>query len=116
MSKLTDDMNAILESLDMNRSIVFSKDDSTDRHKAKDKLRAYKLIEKYGKQSWQLTIEGYRAIELGGFDEWLKEKASENSKSWKKPIITFIIKFWWTVIIPLVVGLILLGIEYEWFK
>ena len=97
-------MNAILNYIDKNRWIAFSKDDTPERFKAKDKLRALGLIERHGKLSWQLTEEGYKAVELGGFHEWLKQK--ENNHPNQK-VKTFLVKFWWTFVIPLIVGLII---------
>ena len=84
MNDLTNKMNWILTEIDKNRWIAFSKDDSTEIFKAKDKLRAFGLIERHGKLSWQLTGEGYKAVELGGFDQWAdhnKIKESVESRS-----------------------------------
>lgn len=104
MDQLTKDMNAILNHIDKNRWIAFSKDDTPDRFKAKDKLRALNLIERRGKLSWQLTEVGYKAIELGGFHNWIKEK--EGNKQNQK-LKAFLVKFWWTFVIPLIVALII---------
>jgi signal peptidase I len=104
MEQLTKDMNAILEYIDKNRWIAFSKDDSSDRFKAKDKLRAYNLIERHGELSWQLTEEGYKAVELGGFHKWSKNK---HKGAGNKKVKTFFVKFWWTFIIPLLVALVI---------
>ena len=30
-------------------------------------------------------------------------------------IVTFILKFWWAVLLPLIIGVTLLAIEYNWF-
>lgn len=83
MDELTTNMNDILSHLDNERWISFSKDDSRERFKARDKLRAFGLIEQYSQYSWRLTGEGYKAIELGGFDAWYsnhkKDLALENS-------------------------------------
>ena len=111
MDKLSNDINAILEYIDKNRWIAFSKDDSPERFKAKDKLRAYGLIERHGKQSWQLTKEGYQAVELGGFHQWFKNQNKGNKR--KQRVKTFFSKFWWTIVAPIIVGLILLSIS-EW--
>jgi hypothetical protein len=71
ITKLMDDM---LTHLDKERWISFTKDDSPETFKARDKLRAFGLIEKYNEYSWRLTGEGYRALELGGFESILKTK------------------------------------------
>lgn len=39
-----------------------------------------------------------------------KEKSKKNS------FLQFLIKWWWTFVVPIVVGLIILAIEYFWFK
>lgn len=79
-------MNSILHYIDENRWIAFSKTDSADLYKAKDKLRAYGLIERHSKLSWQLTKEGYKAVELGGFDQWIQ---NQNKKTLKKELPLF---------------------------
>jgi len=66
--------------LDNNRWISFSKSDSTERFKARDKLRAFGLIEQYSLYSWRLTGEGYKAIELGGFEEWYSNQKKEQKQ------------------------------------
>lgn len=104
MTQLDKDINEILKYLDENRWISFTKDDSARRFKAKDKLRAYGLIERHSKLSWQLTREGYHAIELGGFHKWMKTQKKESNLSSKTRSI--LSKFWWTLIIPLVVWFI----------
>lgn len=70
MDSLTEKMDYILTTIDQNRWISFSKDDSPETFKAKDKLRAFGLIERHGQYSWHLTEEGYKAVELGGFKQW----------------------------------------------
>lgn len=97
MDKLSQKMDFILKTIDKNRWISFSKDDTPDTFKAKDKLRAFGLIERHGKLSWQLTDEGYKAIELGGFAKWQKYSKSENR------FVSFILKFWWAAGIPVIV-------------
>ncbi|WOI23482.1 hypothetical protein [Nonlabens ulvanivorans] len=81
MSELTKDMNELLRDIDKNRWISLSKDSPKKIFKAKDKLRAFGLIERQGKYSWRLTQSGYEAVELGGFDEWLAQnKTDKNQK------------------------------------
>ena len=106
---ITIEMENILKNIDQNRWISFSKSDTDETFKAKDKLRAFGLIERHGKLSWQLTEEGYKAIELGGFFKWKKQRRPKNK------VITFVSKFWWAVIIPVIVAFCALAIEYKWF-
>lgn len=78
MDNLTEKMDYILTTIDQNRWISFSKDDSPETFKAKDKLRAFGLIERHGKYSWQLTEEGYKAVEMGGFKPWHDNRKTTN--------------------------------------
>lgn len=103
MDELNQEIERILNHLDKERWIAFTKDDSPTTFKAKDKLRAYELIERHGKLSWQLTKEGYKAIELGGYRKWLK--AQDRNEFFQK-ITNFLSKFLWYFVIPIIVGLI----------
>lgn len=76
-------MDAILNHLGSKRWISFSKDDPDETFDAREKLRAYGLIEKYNEHSWRLTGEGYKALELGGFDKWCENQKGEVSKKRK---------------------------------
>ncbi|MCK0144319.1 hypothetical protein MWU78_01495 [Arenibacter sp. F26102] len=104
MTQLNKDINEILEYIDKNRWIAFSKNDSPRRFKAKDKLRAFSLIERHGSKSWQLTKEGYNAVELGGFEKWLKKQ--NKGSNWQSQIKYFFVSSWNLVIIPIFVGII----------
>jgi hypothetical protein len=104
MDELNQEIERILKHLDNERWISFSKDESPTIFKAKDKLRAYGLIERHGKLSWQLTKEGYKAVELGGYSKWLKTQQQDNFSQKTKH---FFSKFWWYFIIPIIVGLII---------
>lgn len=81
MSELTRDMNQLLFEIDKKRWISLSKDSAKELFKAKDKLRAFGLIERQGKFSWKLTRNGYEAVELGGFDEWLAQNQSDKNQA-----------------------------------
>lgn len=104
MDELNQEIERILIHLDNERWIAFSKNDSSTTFKAKDKLRAYGLIERHGKLSWQLTKEGYKAVELGGYGKWLKTQQQDNISQKTK---TFFSKFWWYFVIPIIVGVII---------
>lgn len=104
MDELNQEIERILNHLDKERWIAFSKDDSPTTFKAKDKLRAYGLIERHGKLSWQLTKEGYKAIELGGYSKWVKTQDRDNLWQKTKNLLG---KFWWYFVIPIIVGLII---------
>lgn len=80
-------MDGILDHLDKERWISFSKDDSAETFKARDKLRAYGLIEEYKRYSWRLTKDGYKAIELGGFEKWYENENKGRHSEFTQPQI-----------------------------
>jgi hypothetical protein len=104
MEELNQEIERILKHLDRERWIAFSKDDSSTTFKAKDKLRAYGLIERHGKLSWQLTKEGYNALELGGYNNWLK--AQQQNGFWQNTK-NFFNNFLRYLVIPIIVGVII---------
>ena len=75
---MTDIINDILKQIEHDHFISLTKDDSSERHKSLDKMRAYGLIEIHGKNSWHLTEAGYKAISLGGFDQWFTDNKSKD--------------------------------------
>lgn len=83
MTKLIKRMNWMLLEIHKNRWISLSKDDSEISFDAKAKLAAYGLIERQGKLSWKLTKEGYEAVELGGYEEWLSANTAVKSNDSK---------------------------------
>ncbi|MBT2161456.1 hypothetical protein [Zobellia barbeyronii] len=80
MSELTKNMNQMLFEIDKKRWVSLSKDSAKDLFKAKDKLRAFGLIERQGKYSWKLTRSGYEAVEFGGFEEWLSQNQTDQNQ------------------------------------
>ena len=87
MKELNSEMNFLLNEIDKNRWISLSKDSEDLTFKAKDKLRAFGLIERHGKLSWQLTEEGYKAIELGGFEQWKNSREMQNIDIYKAVLL-----------------------------
>lgn len=87
MKELTNEMNLLLNEIDKNRWISLSKDSEDLSFKAKDKLRAFGLIERHGKLSWQLTEEGYKAIELGGFEQWKNSREMQDIDIYKAVLL-----------------------------
>jgi hypothetical protein len=81
MSELTKNMDLILFEIDEKRWLSLSKDSPKELFKAKDKLRAFKLIERQNKYSWKLTRIGYEAVELGGFEQWFARNQTDNNKA-----------------------------------
>lgn len=61
----------ILNEIAENNFITFTKDDSKERYDALYKLEAFNLVSKHSKYSYKLTQEGFKAIALGGFDNWM---------------------------------------------
>ena len=87
MKELSNEMNRLLNEIDKKRWISLSKDSEDLTFKAKDKLRAFGLIERHGNLSWQLTEEGYKAIELGGFEHWKNSRDFQNIDIYKAVLI-----------------------------
>lgn len=62
----------ILQQIDRQRVVAFTKDDNPERLKALDRLRAFGLVYEQSKYQWRLTDKGYKAVSIG-FDNWLAE-------------------------------------------
>ena len=60
----------ILKQIDRERVVAFTKDDSADRFKTLDKLRAFGLVYEQPKYQWRLTDKGYKAVSIG-FDNFM---------------------------------------------
>ena len=67
----------ILQQIDQEHVVAFTKKDTEDRMKALDRLFAFGLIHEQPKHQWRLTEKGYKAVELG-FDKCVED--NENSK------------------------------------
>lgn len=68
----------ILQQIDQESVVAFTKKDTEDRMKALNHLKAHELIYERPKHQWRLKEKGYKAVEFG-FDKWLEDY--ENSKS-----------------------------------
>ena len=128
--------------------VSFTKDDSKDRYKALDRLRAYGLVEPRGRYSWQLTKDGYNAV-YKGFENFISGEVipestvhvenlsiiqvnkkglnQSNIENFTSKQITsepqsirsktnIYSKYWWYVIIPILVIIIGLIVEYHLFR
>ncbi|MEB2786891.1 hypothetical protein [Algoriphagus persicinus] len=67
----------ILQQIDQEHVVAFTKKDTEDRMKALDRLFAFGLVYEQPKHQWRLKEKGYKAVALG-FDKWVKD--NENSK------------------------------------
>lgn len=142
----------IMQQINTNRVVAFSKSDSPDRLKALDRLRAFGLVYEKPKHQWRLTDKGYNAVS-SGFDKWLADNnepaahfTAENIsiitgnrnkvnqsrfdssrdisiKQTTNPITyenkqnaisSWLQKFWWQLLIPLIIGLLVLYIDKNW--
>lgn len=112
MEKNNPEIDTILDYLSDNRWIPFTQDTSKELFNAKDKLFALGLLEPHNEYSWKLTKEGHRAIELGGFDKWMK---TQQPKSFFNRLLSLIVKFIWEILVGVLIILIGLAIEYKWF-
>lgn len=67
--------NKILQEIENNRVISFTKCDSSERYKALDRLHAFGLVYQQPKNRWHLTEKGYKAVSTG-FEKWLSDNES----------------------------------------
>lgn len=82
-------------------------------------LKAYELIEKRNNHCWQLSQNGFLAIELGGYKKYLEKNnksTNENNRfrnleNKKNKFFGFIEKLWWKILIPLLIGIILIYLK-----
>lgn len=125
----------LLRYIEKSGSFPINKDTSEEEMMSLNKLRAYGLVQRRNKFSWELSTDGYLAIEKGGFENFKKhtEKSSatnhiENysvvngdknivhqtsktkSDEFKKKDGLWS-KFWWLIIIPLLIGIVLILLE-----
>jgi len=61
----------ILKEIAKNNFLSFTKDDSRERYDALYKLEAFGLVTKHSKCSYKLTKDGFKAIDIGGFYNWV---------------------------------------------
>ncbi len=115
-------------------SFPVNKNTSEEEIKSLNKLKAYELVQKKNKYSWELSSKGHLAIENGGYLNYvgqIKKSKTENLNNHSvidgnnntvyqsnhleknneiKPK-GFWSKIWWSIIVPIVIGILLLLIE-----
>lgn len=125
----------LLKYIEKSGSFPFTKDTPEEERISLNKLKAYGLVQKRNKYSWELSTDGYLAIEKGGFENFKKhtEKSNttnhienysvvngdknivnqtKNSKSNEGRIKEgFWSKFWWLIIIPILIGTVLILLD-----
>jgi len=113
-------------------SFAVTKDTPKEDRKSLNKLKAYDLVQKRNKHSWELSSNGYLAIEKGGLKNYLDSvneikatnhienysvingdknvvnQRKKSSKEEKQKKEGFWSKFWWLIIIPLLIGILLI--------
>jgi hypothetical protein len=102
----------ILSEINERGFVSFTKDNSEESVKAKNRLLGYELIQKKGDYSYNFTPQGLEAFELGGFNTWLTQKQNtENQDSEIRELTIkqlkgniFQLKYWWLLL--LISGLI----------
>jgi hypothetical protein len=60
----------ILQQINRDRVVAFTKDDSEESFKALDRLSAFGLVYEQPKYQWRLTDKGYKAVSMG-FDNFM---------------------------------------------
>lgn len=97
----------ILKQIYSEHVVPFTRDDSEERIRSRERLYVYGLIYEHPRHQWRLTEKGYEAVDIG-FDKWLRKKE-------QKGLISLLKKIWLYFLIPIIIGLILLVIEQAWF-
>jgi hypothetical protein len=109
-----------LNDLKVKRFMAFGKEANFDLIR---KLEAEGLIEKKNTNDYQLTKDGYKAADMG-YSEYHLSLDLETKKTTTAPtkypikkahIISIIVKWWWTFIIPLIIVIIGLYIQKLYF-
>ena len=96
-------------------------------HRAIPRAKTLEVIQKKGAYSYEMTLKGLKALELGGISQYLKEiKSKDNTDELIKRLTIkelkgsiFQLKFWWVLlIISGVIGFITGNFELilKWFK
>lgn len=93
--QLTKENNDVLVEFENKTFVTLTKLDTQIRHNAINKMQAYGLIEEKSRGTYMLTVKGYKAIKIGGFEKWEKSQntsfASIIAKGLTKEIIGLIV-------------------------
>ena len=130
----------LLKNIEEFGSFAITKDTPEEDRKSLNKLKAYDLVQKRNKYSWELTSKGYLAIEKGGFKNYTEnieqtnttsyienysiingdnnvvDQTKNSTKSGKTKKEGFWSKFWWLIVIPLIIGILLIIFEKNAFN
>ncbi len=77
---ISEQINQILHDAEEGYAAHPTRGSSNEYEKAFAKVLRYGLVKPISKDSYELTLEGEKAIELGGFDSWKKYKAQQESQ------------------------------------
>jgi len=124
---MIEEIDKILFEINEKGFIGFTKDTPVQEIKAKQRLVRLELIKPKSKYSYDLTDKGQEAVDLGGYETWLKKQQTENQKNDQIKDLTikqlkgniFQIKsWWWLLIINAIIAIIASNFHsiLEWIK
>lgn len=126
-NKIEKELNNILFEIEENGVAAFCMGDSDERSKAQQRLIRLGLIKAKGKYSYDLTNEGQIAVDLGGYNEWVRFTSGKEEKENEIKDLTikqlkgniFQMRLWWVIILINVVVSFIVGnfeLILKWFK
>lgn len=74
---ISEEIDQILHDAEDGYAAHLTRGSSNEYEKAFAKVLRHGLVKPISKSSYELTLEGEKAIELGGFDNWKKHKEQQ---------------------------------------
>ena len=104
---MSNDLDVILFEIEEKGLYSFILNSPQNVVKAKERLLREGLIEKRGRSTYVLTEKGQTAIDLGGYETWIKQQEEEKSRANQIKVLTikqlkgniFHLKYWWLLIL-----------------
>lgn len=124
---MTNNLDEILFEIEEKGVISFSKDTHRNMMNAKQRLLRLGLITAKSEYSYDLTDKGQEAVDLGGYEAWIKQNKEEKDTDEQIKELTikqlkgniFQLKYWWLLLLLSgLVGFITGNFEViqKWFK
>lgn len=124
---MIEEIDKILFEINEKGFIGFAGDTPVQEIKAMQRLVRLELIKSKSKDLYDLTDKGQEAVDLGGYEAWLKKQQTENQKNNQIKDLTikqlkgniFQIKsWWWLLIINAIIAIIATNFRsiLEWIK
>lgn len=127
MNNTDKELNSILFEIEESGVAAFCLGDSDERRKAQQRLIRMGLIKAKGKYSYDLTNNGQIAVDLGGYNEWVRFISGKEEKEDEIKDLTikqlkgniFQMRLWWVLILINAVVSFLIGnfdLILKWLK